>query len=390
MAAPNVALCFGTFPPERNGGSDFVANFAEALVEAGAHVTVITSPASRSGPSGVSRDVGVERVIADWSFGRPGWRSLRRANAVLAEVDADILHVFFPDSEVQAGYQLPPLLGAPRLPLVTTFWSLGLGRRSPMTLRMTALGLLVRSRVVTSHDPSYLSTLRATVGRVRPVRWLPVGDNLQPPGEGQKRTPDRPRVDAAESWLGYFGQIDPTRGVEDLFAAVAILRRRRDVRVRMVGSAGRSSRYDADPAAASYFRSIKALPAALGIESAVDWTPYLPDAEAAAALAAVDVCVLPYRRNSVGRSALATALSLGRPTVLAGSPAEIAPLEPGVHVASVPRRKPEELAYAIERLLDDPAERAGLGARGERAAQLFAWPRIAATALELYREALGA
>jgi hypothetical protein len=38
-----VAVVFGTYPPDRNGGADFVARFAEALAGRDAEVHVLTS-----------------------------------------------------------------------------------------------------------------------------------------------------------------------------------------------------------------------------------------------------------------------------------------------------------------------------------------------------------
>jgi glycosyltransferase involved in cell wall biosynthesis len=96
------------------------------------------------------------------------------------------------------------------------------------------------------------------------------------------------------------------------------------------------------------------------------------------------VPVLPYRRNSIGRSALAAALELGVPTVLAGTAETIAPLVPGEHVAAIPPRDPQALAATIGRLLFEPGQLERLAAGARRAAPFFSWPRIAATALDVY------
>jgi glycogen(starch) synthase len=178
--------------------------------------------------------------------------------------------------------------------------------------------------------------------------------------------------------LAYFGQLDFTRGVEDLFDALATLRRGEiDARLVMLGGAGsvRSDRY-------------RALADRLGIGEAVVWPAYLEPAEAADVLAATDVCVLPYRRRSFGRSAVAAALSLGVPTVLAGTADGVSPLVPGYHVELVPPASPDALAATVRNLLGDPARRERLAAGARDAAQLFAWPRIAEAALGLYRLAL--
>ena len=64
-----VALCFGTYPPERNGGSDFVARLGRALAAAGREVHVLTSAGE-----GPDRDgaVHVHRVMHDWALAAGG------------------------------------------------------------------------------------------------------------------------------------------------------------------------------------------------------------------------------------------------------------------------------------------------------------------------------
>jgi glycosyltransferase involved in cell wall biosynthesis len=373
MRGLSVGICFGTFPPERNGGSDFIARFAPALAAEGCAVHVVTSAGGAPAVEEVADNVTVHRIVDDWTW--PGGRdSLRRVNATLRDVDAQLVHVFFSDSVIARRYQLPPLIGLGRQPLVTTFWNLGLGRRSPLPTRFTALGLLARSKVVSSHDPAYLAALRRLVAGRKPVEWLPVGSNFDP----VERAPHGGPVT-----IGFFGQLDFTRGVDTLFEAVARLGRP-DVRLVILGSAGRPERYGDDPE----FARLVALPEQLGIAAQVEWTGYLDDAEVPRRLAGLDLCVLPYRRNSLGRSALAAALTVGTPVVLAGRVDRIEPLVAGRDVALVPPDDPGALAAELARLIDDADARARLATGAAHAAQHFAWPRIAARALEIYREAL--
>lgn len=384
MSRLRVALCFGTYPPERNGGSDFVDRLARALAARGIEVLVLTSTGSPEVEEPVPGVV-VSRAIADW--GARG--DVARANALIADAGSQVVHVLFPDSVLQGAYRLPARLGAGRIPLVTTFWNLGLGRRSPLPVKLEALALLARSRVLTSHEPGYLAALQRGLGWAKPVRLLPVGNNLDAAADGT--SPEALRVelglDVAARWLAYFGQLDPTRGVEDLFEALVLLRRERDVRLLMIGSAGRPERY-AEPRSAEYLRSALALPDRLGVADAVVWTDYLSDADAARHLRAADLCVLPYRRNSLGRSALAAALEYGVPTVLGGTAALVAPLRPGIHAEIVEPGRPDSLARTISGLLDDPTRCQQLAAGALSAASMFSWPRIAAAAEGIYREAL--
>jgi glycosyltransferase involved in cell wall biosynthesis len=377
-----VALCFGTYPPQRNGGSDFVARLAAALRGHGVEPHVLTSadgePATRE-----EDGVVVHRIVRDWSL--RGERST--VERTLRAAGIDVVHVFFPDSVLQGRYRLPAAIGLGRVPLVATWWNLGLGRRSPTAVRLESLALLARARVLTSHDPAYLRLLRRFAVR-RPVEWLPAGNNLAGEVEIDRAAARRTvGLEDGPLWLGYFGQLDPTRGVEDLFESLALARRAHDVRLVMIGSAGRPERYELEPASAAYLRATLERPAKLGIEDAVRWTEYLPDEEVLRHLGAIDVCVLPYRRNSIGRSALAAALATATPTVLAGTPAGIAPLRAGKDVVLVPPHNPAALAAAVLALADDVLERARLSAAARDAAGLFSWNAIAERAIAIYERA---
>ena len=369
---------FGSFPPTHEGGADFMARFAPALAEVGAEAHVITSAGPWPERESLGEGAMVHRVVDDWTLGDGGRRALRRVDELLQAEGVELIHVFFPDSILQATYQLPSAIGLRRVPLVTTFWNLGLGRRSPMALRLSALGLLARSAVLTSHDPSYLAVLRRIAAGTKPVHWLPAGSNI---ALETRRTPGAARRELGVRdvpLLVYFGQLDFTRGIEDLFGALASLRRGgRDVRLLMLGGAD-SARHD----------RYSALADELGLGEAVVWTHYVGEQEAAELLASADICVLPYRRRSLGRSAVAAALQLGVPTILAGTPEGIDPLTPGHHVELVRPGAPMELGAAIARLLDDPERRTKLSAGAREAARLFAWPRIAEAALGIYRDVL--
>jgi len=334
---------------------------------------VITSAAGGPAVQAVAPGVTVHRLVDDWSL--PGGRaSLRRVNATLDEVEAQIVHVFFPDSVIARRYQLPALIGLGHCPLVSTYWSLGVGRRSPMRLRLASLALLLRSTVVSSPDPAYIAALRRLAAGTKAVRWLPVGSNFEPATR---------RRAAGSVRLGFFGQLDFTRGVDTLFEALAHLERP-DVKLVMLGSAGRPERYGGDPEFARLLR----MPEQLGIANQVEWTGFLDDDEVPQRLADLDVCVLPYRRNSLGRSALAAALGAGIPVILGGRADRTEPLVAGRDVALVAPDDAAGLAAAIERLVDDGSERKRLAAAALRASEHFAWPRIAERALAIYREAL--
>jgi len=93
---------------------------------------------------------------------------------------------------------------------------------------------------------------------------------------------------------------------------------------------------------------------------------------------------LPYRRNSLGRSALAAAFENGVPVVLAGTPEGIAPLKDGEHVALTPPGDAAALAKRIAELIDDPEKLRALERGADGASRIFSWPSIAAAATRVY------
>ena len=83
-------------------------------------------------------NVSVHRIIDNWTL-MHGRASLERANRIIEREGIDVLHVLFPDSVISHEYELPALIGFNRVPLVTTFWNIGLGRKSPGRTRLESL-----------------------------------------------------------------------------------------------------------------------------------------------------------------------------------------------------------------------------------------------------------
>jgi hypothetical protein len=98
----SAALCFGTYPPPSNGGSDFLERLATHLAAAGVRPVVFTSP-SPGEPMHATKDgITVHRVVADWRLGRGGARSARAVAGIADDEGIDVVQVFFPDPEIDA------------------------------------------------------------------------------------------------------------------------------------------------------------------------------------------------------------------------------------------------------------------------------------------------
>lgn len=175
------------------------------------------------------------------------------------------------------------------------------------------------------------------------------------------------------------GRLCPDKGQGDLLRAVGMLKARgHEVSVLLVG------RDDvmATPGRASYRAELEALAHDLGIEGQVYYLDHSGDMPAVNA--AADVVTLPSYTESFGM-VLAEGMACGKPvvgTLCGGIPEMITEGETGL---LVPIGEPADLAAALERLVEDPALRAGLGENARRAVvERFSQERMAADAGRLF------
>jgi type III pantothenate kinase len=121
------------------------------------------------------------------------------------------------------------------------------------------------------------------------------------------------------------------------------------------------------------------VPDAVGFVSPRDLCPYYERA-------AIVVC--PSRREGYGVVAR-EAMAYGRPVVASAVGGLLDAVEDGVTGVLVPPRDVRALRAAIERLLQDPAERRRLGSAGrERAQTQFSFGAATAALVDAYRDAL--
>jgi glycosyltransferase involved in cell wall biosynthesis len=160
------------------------------------------------------------------------------------------------------------------------------------------------------------------------------------------------------------GQITPWKGQDTAIRALAQLPERLGAaRLLIVGEpvfASAGTRHDN----LAYREGLRELARELGVEERVAFLGARPDV--ADLLAASDVALMPSWEEPFGRVAI-EAMAMGVPVLATdrGGPAEI--LADGGGLLLDPRR-PEAWAQAIARLLDDPQERAGIGAAGRQRA----------------------
>lgn len=180
--------------------------------------------------------------------------------------------------------------------------------------------------------------------------------------------------------LTYVGLIEPQDGVELALQALAMLRRRRtDWRAVFVGDGGALG-------------SVKAFARDAGLCECVEFTGLITDrSRIAEILATSDVSLSPEPKNALNDSStlikVAEAMAAGTP-VVAFDLTETR-ITAGRAAAYATPNDPHEFAAAIDRLLDDPARRARMGAIGRaRIARTFAWEHSKSDLLRAYAHLL--
>lgn len=127
----------------------------------------------------------------------------------------------------------------------------------------------------------------------------------------------------------------------------------------------------------------------LGRAGAVEWWKHQADMPGRYARSSI-VCLPSYYGEGIPRS-LIEATACGRAAIATDVPGCREVVRHGENGLLVSPRNPEALAEAIATLLEDPALRARMGARGrEIAVQEISDERVVRETLALYRELLGA
>lgn len=393
--ATRLLLVSAEYPPLPGGVGDYTALLAQSLAESGASVAVVTSATSGRA---LNDAVTVFPVIRRWD-----WRVARLVRAVVNDVRPDVLHLQF-----QTGmYGMHPAINllpgrflsargrvsryAPepdsRPRFVTTFHDL-----CPPYLFPKAGPL--RGQII-AHLARASDAVIATNGADRQAlqRWnrlaalIPIGSNI-PVASARDPQAVRARYDipADAPLLTTFGLLNQSKGVETVIDALALLRREgMDAHFLLIGAGAGIN----DPTNRATEAAVDRQCAAAGLTAFVHRTGPLPAAEVAEALAASDVCVLPYRDGaSPRRGSLLAALAQGIPVVTTtpapavydGLPA----FRDGEVACCVPAADARAIAEAVRAILRDDRRAARLRAGAAAYARRFTWPAIARQTLALY------
>ncbi|WP_116041816.1 glycosyltransferase family 4 protein [Amycolatopsis palatopharyngis] len=229
--------------------------------------------------------------------------------------------------------------------------------------------------VVISTNESYRAVALSRGGK-RPadvfvVRSAPAVERFRPvPAEAGLKN-------GREHLLCYLGVMGPQDGVDYALRALAHLRDdlgREDWHAVFVGSG-------------DTFDAMVELADELGLADRVEFTGRIPDAELVRYLSTADVCLSPDPKNPLNdvstMNKIMEYMAMSRPIV--SFDLREARVSAGEAAVYAPANDELEFAKLVDRLLDDPGERARMGALGqERIAGPLSWTHSATALLAAY------
>ena len=368
-----IAMISGEYAPMPGGLGDFTRLLAEELSAQGHDIMLL----SRAGTSSDSLPLS---TVNGWGIGGIGellnW---------LSRVQPDVINLQFQT----AAYDMMPWIHfLPRLakaPLVTTFHDLRYPYLFPKAgpLRNWIVRRLAQwstGLIATNHEDFHgLAGMRR--------RLIPIGSNIKrrelSPGE-RKALRDSFGISGGGILLGHFGFIKQIKGVHHLLEALAQLRADgQDIQLVFIG--GRSNTIDSGEDAA-YLRRLDARIAEADLAGAIHWTGYLPDAEVAGLLGAVDLMVLPFCDGaSYRRGSLMAAINQGCAIMTTEPVVAIDSFVHGQNMWLAQRDSSPNIYKGLAHLLPDGQQLAKLRRGAEALRHQFAWDAIARDTADFFQ-----
>ena len=388
-----VLMVSWEYPPLLVGGlGRHVHALAEQLAAGGHEVTVLTrggAPSLALPADEVTRGVRVLRVADEpaqpgFEDDLLGWvavldKSLARAGRALRE-RPDVVHAH----DWLGGRAAAALVAHYGAPLVATLHATEAGRHQGWLPEPLNRAIHAEEWRLASGADRVITCSAAMRGEATRLFDLPDGIvEVVPNGVDPERWRPTPQAVAAarRRWAPdgplvlYYGRLVHEKGVHDLLAAVARLRRRYPgIRVVVAGTGPKAT-------------ELRELARRLRLGRSVAFGGFVPDAEIAALAAAADCAVVPSVYEPFGLVALEAAAA-GTPVVVSDVGGLREFVADGRTGLRFPAGDPAGLADAVGRLLADP----GLGRRLVAEARLVldrdhAWSRVAERTVEVYRRA---
>ena len=369
-----IALVSEFYYPHLGGVTEHVHNLALQFQRQG-HPTIVVTAHMETPARGIDLDheagdppfvhrIGTSRTIySAGSFARvtTGLNLRRDLRALFRREQIDLVHVHG-GLNPTLGLVAPEAAGDLGLPVVATFHSWfarsALCRvfRRPLQRRLDrhAAVVAVSQPVVEAH------------ARYFEAEWEIIPNGV----DTDFFTPDawvRPPGDDPE--LLFLGRLDPRNGLDTVLAAMPeVLQRRPGARLTVAGDG---------PLRPVYERLARPLGPAVEFVGRVN-------GDRPRHYARADMYLCPTTKASFGITLL-EAMACGTPMLVSDITGFRELVGGGPEAVLVPKERPQAWADAILHLLADRARLANMGAAGRRKAEEYAWPRIAARVMAIYR-----
>jgi D-inositol-3-phosphate glycosyltransferase len=173
----------------------------------------------------------------------------------------------------------------------------------------------------------------------------------------------------------FVGRLEPLKGIDNLFRAVASLENLKSITLSVVGGDGNSQEK----------MRLEALVKKMRLNQTVHFLGPIPQEELPIHYNAADVCVLPSYYESFGLAALEAA-ACGKPVVaseVGGLPAIV---NDGVTGYLVPPKRMDVIAERLCELLEDDLLRVHMGTAARIHAESLGWDSSADSLLRCFRE----
>ncbi len=323
-----------------------------------------------------------------------GWRCWRDVIQLDDALRLDVLNIQYQ----AAAYRMHPAInlfpwrlkqrGKP--PVVVTFHDLKVPYLFPKAgpLRQWVVHTLARQSngviVTNREDEVQLSNLQSPISN---LARIPIGSNIAlqlPLGYDRDAWRAQWGIESDDFLLGYFGFLNESKGGEELIQTLALLvERGMPTHLLMIGGRVGSS----DHTNLAYAERVDRLIVERGLVEQVHRTGFVSPEEVSASLAAVDVCLLPYRGGvSFWRGSLHACLAHGQAIVTTHPAIPLPEIQDGENMLLARPNDPKSLVGAVTRLATDPSLRTRLEAGAAALATEFTWEQIAQRTLAFYEE----
>lgn len=361
------------FYPHAGGVESHVRGIVRELAREGHEVTVVTSRYDRSLPA--EEETEGYRIVRTRTLGvlfdTPIDVGTRRTVGTLSP---DVFHLHYPPP--LTSYFATRGLAHRTVPVCLTYhcdlYLPGAAGRLLAGLYQTVFlpSTLDRADRIIVHTKSYGSTSAMLRGRELTVIPSAVDLDRFRPGIDASGLRTDLRLDGKRV-LVFTGRLVPHKGVDVILQALALLPD--DVALVVIGAGPR-------------LRSLVGLARRLRVRARVRFCPAVSDEDLPRYLALADVFVFPSQNRLEGFGlAVAEAMAVGLPVVVADMPGVREVIEPGREGLLAEPLIASDLADKIRTILDDPALAKQMGRAGrERAEARYALPIVVGQLVNLY------